>query len=189
MTASHNPPKYNGYKIYDKDGCQLVPDLAQIVIDNIDKAPNPLTMELDSFDQLVKEQRIVWLDETIDNEYLTCVKSISVNPNLDKSDFKVCFTSLHGTSYILGPKLLKETGFDYIVTKEQMIPDPNFTTLVSPNPEDKRAFDLGIKYAKEGNADICIATDPDADRVGLACRDKNNGEYVLLLVINRSVTN
>lgn len=178
VTASHNPPKYNGYKIYDADGCQLIPELADIVIKNIENAPNPLTMELESFEALEKEGKVVWLDENIDDEYLKCVKSISVN-EVNKDNFKVCFTPLHGTSYILGPKLLQEMGYKYTLTAEQMIPDPKFSTLILPNPEDKKAFDLSIKYAKENNCDICIATDPDADRVGLAVKDKN-GEYVLL---------
>lgn len=178
VTASHNPPKYNGYKIYDNNGCQLVPDLAEKVIDYVKKAPNPLTLDLPSFDDFVKEGLISYLDDEVDNEYLKCVKSISVN-DVNKDNFKLVFTPLHGTSQYLGPRLLKECGYKFVEVKEQMVADPNFSTLVLPNPEDKRAFDLAIKYAKENDCDICIATDPDADRVGLACKDKN-GEYVLL---------
>jgi len=178
VTASHNPPKYNGYKIYDADGCQLVPDLAQKVIDYIKEAPDPLTMKLDSYEDLVAKKMIIELDETVDRAYLDAVKSISVNPNIDKSNFKVVFTPLHGTSQFLGPKLLEEMGYKYVCVKEQMIADPNFSSVELPNPEDKKAFNLSIKYAKENDADICIATDPDADRVGLAV--KENGDYTLL---------
>lgn len=178
VTASHNPPKYNGYKIYDCDGCQLVPELADKVINYIANSPDPLTMVLESFEELEAKKMIVWLDDDIDCEYLKNVKSIVVNNDTCKDNFKVCFTSLHGTSTYLGPRLLEEMGYKYVLTKEQMVPDPNFSTLILPNPEDKRAFDLAIKYAKENDADICIATDPDADRVGLAV--KHNGEYVLL---------
>lgn len=178
ITASHNPPKYNGYKIYDSDGCQLVPDLAQKVVENISDCPDVLQMELGDFDEYVKKGNIVWLDEQIDDAYLEEVKNISINNNLNKDDFKVVFTPLHGTSRYLGPRLLKELGYNFILVEEQMVQDPNFSTVSLPNPEDKKAFDLSIKYAKENNADICIATDPDADRVGLAV--KYNDEYVLL---------
>ena len=178
VTASHNPPKYNGYKIYDADGCQLVPDLAEKVINYIKDAPDPLTMELDSYDDLVNSKMIEILDETVDKEYLEKVKSISVNPNIDKSNFKVVFTPLHGTSKFLGPKLLTEMGYKFVCVEEQMVADPNFSTVALPNPEDKKAFNLAVKYGKENNADICIATDPDADRVGLAVKDGD--DYILL---------
>lgn len=178
VTASHNPPKYNGYKIYDSDGCQLVPDLANIVINYVEKAPDPLYMEMPTFEEFEEKKMIMWLNDDVDRAYLEKVKSISVK-DVNKENFKVVFTPLHGTSQFLGPILLTEMGYSFVTVKEQMVADPNFSTLVLPNPEDKRAFDLAIKYAKENDADICIATDPDADRVGLAVRD-NDGNYVLL---------
>ena len=180
VTASHNPPKYNGYKIYDADGCQLVPDLAEKVINYIKDAPDPLTMELESYEALLDKKMIVLLDESIDKAYLDAVKSISVKPEIDKSNFKVVFTPLHGTSQFLGPKLLGEMGYNYVCVKEQMIADPNFSSVELPNPEDKKAFNLSVKYAKENAADICIATDPDADRVGLAVKAEDSDEYILL---------
>lgn len=193
ITASHNPPKYNGYKIYDSDGCQLVPELANKVIEYVSKSPDPLTMELQTFDEAICKGLIKWTTEDLDKAYLEKVKSISVN-NPDKTNFKVVFTPLHGTSQYLGPQLLEEMEYNYIPVKEQMISDPNFSTLVLPNPEDKRAFDLAITYAKANDADICIATDPDADRVGLAVKDGNDyklltGNQTGALLINYLVNN
>ena len=178
VTASHNPAKYNGYKIYDETGCQLVPGKAEIVIKNISFAPDALSMKLTSYDELVKKGLIEIVGEKIDNEYLKCVKSVALHLDQKKDNFKVVFTSLHGTSAYLGQKLLKEVGYNFIPVAEQMIPDSEFRTVPLPNPEDKNAFTLAIKYAKENDADICIATDPDADRVGLAVR--SDDDYVLL---------
>ena len=177
VTASHNPPKYNGYKIYDERGCQLIPELAEIVIKEIDNAPDSFDIKVDSFTDYLNEGLIEYVSSNVDTEYLEKVKSISLN-DLDKSNFKVVFTSLHGTSAVLGQRLLKEVGYNFIPVKEQMVADGDFSTVKSPNPENGEAFTLAIKYAKENDADICIATDPDADRVGLAV--KHNGEYVLL---------
>ena len=178
VTASHNPAKYNGYKIYDETGCQLVPDKAEIVINNIKDAPDALRMTLASFEDLKKNGMIEIVGKKIDDEYLKCVKSVALHLDQKKDNFKVVFTSLHGTSAYLGQKLLKEVGYDFVPVKEQMVPDSEFRTVPLPNPEDKNAFTLAIKYAKKNNADICIATDPDADRVGLAVKDKD--DYVLL---------
>jgi len=178
ITASHNPPQYNGYKIYDNEGCQLVPDLANLVVEEIKKAPDAFDIEVKEFDQLVKEKMITYVDDNIYEEYLNRVKGISLKPDLDKDQLKVVFTPLHGTSAVIGERLLKELGYDYVTVKEQMIPDPNFSTVDYPNPEDPKAFKLAIKYGKEVNADVLIATDPDADRVGLAILD--DGEYKLL---------
>lgn len=178
ITASHNPPNYNGYKIYDDQGCQLVPDLADIVIKEIEKAPDVFSIAAESFVSLKQKGFVEIIDNSIDDAYLSKVKSISVHKDLNKEKFLVVFTSLHGTSSLLGQRLLQEVGYSYIPVAEQMIADPNFTTVASPNPENPQAFDLAIKYAKEHHADICIATDPDADRVGLAVL--HQGEYVLL---------
>lgn len=177
VTASHNPPKYNGYKIYDERGCQLIPDLAEIVINEISKAPDSFDIKVEEYETYLEKGLIEIVDKNVDTAYLEKVKSISLN-DLDKSNFKVVFTSLHGTSAVLGQRLLKEVGYNFIPVKEQMVADANFSTVKSPNPENGEAFTLAIKYAKENDADICIATDPDADRVGLAV--KHNGEFILL---------
>ena len=178
VTASHNPPQYNGYKIYDENGCQLVPDLAEMVISEISNSPDPFTFELKSYEELLKDGMIEIVGENIDRPYLDAVKSVSVVNDFNKKDFKIVFTALHGTSAYLGQKLLAEMNYNCVPVKEQMVPDSNFSTVVLPNPEDKRAFELSIKYAKEVDADVCIATDPDADRVGLAV--KVDDDYVLL---------
>ena len=177
VTASHNPPKYNGYKIYDERGCQLIPDLAEIVINEISKAPDSFDIKVEEYETYLEKGLIEIVDKNVDTAYLEKVKSISLN-DLDKSNFKVVFTSIHGTSAVLGQRLLKEVGYNFIPVKEQMVADANFSTVKSPNPENGEAFTLAIKYAKENDADICIATDPDADRVGLAV--KHNGEFILL---------
>lgn len=178
VTASHNPPQYNGYKIYDETGCQLVPELATEVITEIANSPDPFSFELKPYEELLAEGMIEIVSKNIDCPYLEAVKGVSVVNNFRKDDFKIVFTPLHGTSAYLGERLLREMGYNCIPVKEQMVADSNFSTVVLPNPEDKRAFELSIKYAKENDADICIATDPDADRVGLAVKDNN--EYILL---------
>ena len=179
ITASHNPPKYNGYKIYDDKGCQLIPELADIVINNIANSPDPFEFEPLGFDELVSKGMIEYLGDDVDDAYLSNVKSIQLMPELDKSNLKVIFTPLHGTSARLGKRLLEEVGYNIIPVEEQMIPDPNFSTVKSPNPEVMSAFDLSLEYAKRHEADICIATDPDADRVGLAVKLRD-GSYKLL---------
>ena len=178
ITASHNPPQYNGYKIYDNSGCQLVPELAEYVIKEISNCPDPFNFSLDSYDNLLTSKMIEIIGSRVDLEYLNACKSVSVQNDFPKDDFKVVFTPLHGTSAYLGARLLKEMGYNYIPVKEQMIADGSFPTVKLPNPEDKKAFELAIKYAKDNDADICIATDPDADRVGLAVKGQN--DYVLL---------
>lgn len=179
ITASHNPPKYNGYKIYDEKGCQLVPELADIVINNIANSPDPFDFEPRPFDELLAAGMIEYLGDDVDDQYLENVKSIQLMPELDKTNLKVIFTPLHGTSARLGKRLLEEVGYNIIPVAEQMVADPNFSTVKSPNPEVMSAFDLSLEYALRHEADICIATDPDADRVGLAVRLRD-GSYKLL---------
>ncbi|MGI6709868.1 MAG: phospho-sugar mutase [Bacilli bacterium] len=178
VTASHNPPIYNGYKIYDSDGCQLIPELADQVIDEISKAPDAFEIVVEAEDELIKKGMIEYLDDKVDLAYLEAVKSISVYPDLNKDDFKVVFTPLHGTAAYLGKRLMEETGYNIFCVEEQMIPDPNFTTVKAPNPEVISAFDYGIKLAEKEGADLVIATDPDADRLGLAVL--HEGKYQLL---------
>ena len=177
VTASHNPPEYNGYKIYDHTGCQYVPELVEEVIREIDKAPGYFEIEPKSYDELVKEGMIEIVGAKIDQAFLDAVKGIQVKKDA-KKEIKIVFTPLHGTSGYLGRKLLTDLGYDFVCVEEQMIPDANFTTVKSPNPENASAFELAIRYAKKANADLVIATDPDADRLGIAVLD--NGEYHFL---------
>lgn len=178
ITASHNPPKYNGYKVYDNDGSQLAPHLADEVLAEANKLEDIFGVTALELNELEAKGLISFLDETVYDVYLEKVKSLSLNPSLDKSNFKIVFTPLHGTSAKLGLKLLTELGYNVILVSEQMVADGNFSTVPSPNPESVNAFELAIKYAKEYDADICLATDPDADRLGLMYKDGK--EYIHL---------
>ncbi|MBO7086128.1 MAG: phospho-sugar mutase [Bacilli bacterium] len=177
VTASHNPPDYNGYKIYDHTGCQYVPDLVDEVIKEIDKAPGYFDINPKPYDELVKEGLIEIIGKEVDEAFLNAVKGIQVKAGA-KKEIKIVFTPLHGTSGYLGSKLLTDLGYDFVAVKEQMVPDGDFSTVKSPNPENASAFELAIKYAKEANADLVIATDPDADRLGISVL--HNGEYKYL---------
>ncbi len=175
ITASHNPPQYNGYKLYNDLGCQLIPAESDKVIDYVESLPPALEI---SIPDDVKEN-VIYLDEGVDNAFLEMVKAISVNIDADKKNLKVVFSPQHGTSYKLAKKLLEEENYDLTLVKEQCPPDPDFTYTKSPNPEEPVAFELSIEYAKKADADICVTTDPDADRVGVACKDAD-GSYTLL---------
>lgn len=177
ITASHNPPKYNGYKVYDELGCQLVPELADEVIKLINQVDDVFNIPTSNFDELVKQGKIILIGEEIDNEYLKNVLTVKVQ-DVKKDNLLIVFTPLHGTASVKLVDLLKSQGYRVQPVEEQMIPDGNFSTLKSPNPEDARAFELAIEYGKKYDADILIATDPDADRMGIAI--KHNGEYILL---------
>lgn len=178
ITASHNPKIYNGYKVYDDTGCQLLPAAAARVTEEIAAAPDPFAIAVRDFDDLVVEKIIEYLDDSVYREYLEKVKSAQFRPDLSKEGLRVVFTPLHGAAGYLGKELLKSLGYEFIPVKEQMIPDPDFSTVPSPNPETLPTFALAIKYAREFAADVCVATDPDADRVGVVVRHK--GDYVLL---------
>jgi len=178
ITASHNPPIYNGYKVYDDAGCQLVPRLADEVIDEIEKITDMFNIKTASFDELVKKDLIEIIDEVVDKPYVEAVKSVSVNL-VPYENLKIVYTPLHGTGASHMVSLLESKGYKVYPVEEQMVPDGNFSTLKSPNPEEPSAFEYAIKLGKEKNADILIATDPDADRMGIAAKNEQ-GEYVLL---------
>ncbi len=178
ITASHNPPQYNGYKIYDEDGCQFVPDLVEEVIKEINEAPDYFDIEVQDFDLLCSQGLVLEVSNEIDDRYLEEVKKLSLHPQLDRQNFSLVFTPLHGSAAYLGERLLQEAGYKYHLVSEQTLPDSSFPTVKLPNPEDPEAFNLAIKLAHEKNADICLATDPDADRMGIAVLDK--GKYHLL---------
>ena len=177
VTASHNPPKYNGYKVYDEKGCQLIPELADIVIAKIDAIEDIFDISAKDFNELVKEGMIELIGEEIDKEYLKHVLTVQVQ-NVKSSDLSIVFTPLHGTASVKLADVLSDLGYKVTPVQEQMIPDGNFSTLKSPNPEDSRAFEYAIELGKKVGADILIATDPDADRMGIAIW--HNDEYVLL---------
>ncbi|MFP4478433.1 MAG: phospho-sugar mutase [Candidatus Izemoplasmatales bacterium] len=177
VTASHNPPNYNGYKIYDEYGCQYTPIYANEIIDYVNEVKDLFAIEVDELDALEEKGLIEYIDSKIDDAYIKALKTIQIHPDIDK-DLKIVFTPLHGASGMMGSRLLEETGYDLYPVKEQMIPDPNFSTVKSPNPEDKSAFDFAINLGREIKADLLIATDPDGDRLGVAVKDK--GEFKFL---------
>ena len=172
ITASHNPKNYNGYKIYDEDGCQLVPHLADKVIDEINLITDLFNIETEKNPEL-----ITYLDKDIDDAYIEALKDVVINPNLNKN-FKMVYTPLHGTGTVFAPRLFDWAGYDVTYVTEQMVNDPAFSATKNPNPENKVAFDLAIEYGKKVNAKLLLATDPDADRVAIAVL--HNNEYQLL---------
>ena len=179
ITASHNPPEYNGYKVYWTDGGQVCPDIAKEIITEVNKIEDYSTIPTtDSNSEL-----IVTLDETVDRAFCDAVKKQVINQELINKvgkDLKIIFTPIHGTGNLPIRRVLKEVGFENVsVVKEQEMPDSNFSTVAYPNPEEKEVFDIAIEMAKKDGADIIIGTDPDCDRVGVVVKD-NDGEYIVL---------
>ncbi|MBQ9756867.1 MAG: phospho-sugar mutase [Clostridia bacterium] len=183
ITASHNPAKYNGYKVYGSDGAQLSPELASVVLEEIEKTPLFGGAKIIDFDEGISSGMIEIMGEETENAYLENVLAQSQNPDLVKKfgkDMKFVYTPLHGSGNKLVRCALSRLGFENVlVVKEQEAPNGNFPTVASPNPENKEAFTLAIDLAKKNDADLIIGTDPDADRVGLLVRDKS-GEYIAL---------
>jgi phosphoglucomutase len=177
ITASHNPKEYNGYKAYWNDGAQLTSPHDELVIERVN-----LITDLSQVKMQDDDKNITILGEEFDNIYLEKVKSLSINSDCIKKqkDLKIVYTPLHGTGISLVPKALKAYGFENVVcVEEQSIPDGNFPTCVSPNPEEPAALEMGIKLAKELDADMLLATDPDADREAIAVKNDKN-EWIIL---------
>jgi len=183
VTASHNPPEYNGYKVYGEDGGQLPPKEADDLVSYVAKVEDELSIDLDAEETLRANGMIVRVGEEIDRAYQEKLLTIRVLPNIQgelKDPLKIIFTPLHGTGLVPVTEGLKNYGFEHVtVVKEQEQPDGGFPTVSSPNPEEHAAFKLAIEYGDREGADILIATDPDADRVGVATRDAS-GEWVVL---------
>lgn len=180
ITASHNPPEYNGYKVYWEDGAQVMPDIANAITEEINSI-----VDYSTIPTLIDENKdlIIMLDEKQDTDFIEAVKKQVIRKELVNEigkEFKIVYTPLCGTGNIPIRRALKEVGFEnVIVVKEEENPDPNFADIEYPNPEDQKALNRGINLAKEVEADLVIATDPDCDRVGVAVRTLN-GEYALL---------
>ena len=173
ITASHNPPEYNGYKLYDERGCQLVGESNDQVIEAINKISDPLSVKA-----LSKEEAgslIKVLDASVDEEYYKKVMEISVTPDV-KKDIKIVYSPQHGTGNVPVREVLDRLGYNVIPVLEQCDPDTEFSNTKNPNPETAEAYSLAFEYAKNNDADIIITTDPDCDRLGVAV--KKNGEYV-----------
>ncbi|TVP95572.1 MAG: phospho-sugar mutase [Acholeplasmatales bacterium] len=177
ITASHNPPEYNGFKIYDETGCQLVPSLADQVIAEVEKVEDVFAIPVMTYDAAKREGFVKMLGRDMDVEYLKQIKTIPLKPEAKKT-IKIVFTPLHGASREIGLRALVESGYDVIPVEEQMVADAMFSTVASPNPEDIKAFEYAIKYGHKHKADVLLATDPDGDRLGIAVR--HNQEYVFL---------
>lgn len=181
ITASHNPPEYNGFKAYGEDGGQLPPEAADIIIRYVNAVENELTIEVLEEKELLEKGLLTYIGKDVDDAYIKQLKSIQLNSGLDSvKDLKIVFTPLHGTANKPVRAGLKAFGFENVtVVKEQELPDANFSTVKSPNPEEHAAFEIAIGYGKEIDADILLGTDPDADRLGVAVKDLN-GEYTVL---------
>ncbi|MBU0997883.1 MAG: phospho-sugar mutase [Firmicutes bacterium] len=177
VTASHNPPNYNGYKIYDEFGCQYTPEYADEIVGMVNEVTDLFSVKVADYPALVQNGMSFIISDEIDKAYIDLVKSVQIYPN-DKKTVQVVFTPLHGTSAEIGTRLLTETGYSFFPVKEQMVHDPYFGTVKSPNPENPAAFEYAIRLGKEKNADVLIATDPDADRLGVAI--KKDKDYILL---------
>ena len=176
ITASHNPKEDNGFKVYDEFGCQLVPNKIKDLIDIIATLGDELTLRVPESEHLGENYV---LPKSIDDNYVDLCKSVQINPNLNKKDFKIVYTPNHGTSYVNAMRVFNECGYKVYPVLSQCNPDPAFSGTLSPNPEDPRSYIEPIKLAKEVDADIIVMTDPDGDRVGLACKD-GKGDYTLI---------
>lgn len=181
ITASHNPPEYNGYKVYGEDGGQLPPAVADQVIRYVNEVENELAIHVEDEETLREKSLIRIIGSEVDDAYIHAVKTISIHPELAReAAINIVFTPLHGTSNKPVRRALAELGYQNVfVVKEQELPDPNFSTVASPNPEEHAAFAMAMELGKQVNADLLIATDPDADRMGVAVTN-DKGNYVVL---------
>ncbi|PGA02870.1 phospho-sugar mutase [Bacillus toyonensis] len=183
LTASHNPPEYNGYKVYGDDGGQLPPKEADELISYVNAVEDELTVEVADVEQLKADGLLHIIGQEVDDAYAAELNDVIINKEMVQKvgkDLKIVFTPLHGTSNLSVRRGLEEVGFtDVTVVKEQELPDPNFSTVKSPNPEEHAAFEYAIRDGEKIGADVLIATDPDADRLGVAVRN-HDGEFQVL---------
>ena len=182
ITASHNPAAYNGYKVYGEDGGQMPPKDADALTEFVRQVENPLAVDVVTKEELEQSTLFEWIGEAVDAAYLEEIKSVSVNPALlsNTKDLSVVYTPLHGTGLMLTKRALDQAGFTGLqVVSEQAVPDGDFTTVKSPNPEEAGAFEYAIRLGEETKADVLLATDPDADRMGAAVRQPD-GTYQVI---------
>ena len=186
LTASHNPPEYNGYKVYWKDGGQIVPPIDHILISRIMK------VKFNAINFKRNDKLIQLIDKEFDELFIdVCLKNSLDNRVKKRSDKKIVFTSLHGTASEIMPNTFKKAGYTAVkYVEKQMIPDGNFSTVKSPNPEEIESFEIALEIAKAENSDLVIGTDPDSDRLGIAIRDQNkklillNGNQLMIVVFD-----
>ncbi len=182
ITASHNPPEYNGYKAYWEDGAQVTAPKDKEIIEEVKKVTDYHQVKTMDKDEAVAAGLYQVIGKEIDDAYMAELKKQIIHPEIIKEvadDIRIVYSPFNGTGNVPARRILSELGFKHVyVVPEQEMPDPDFTTLEYPNPEDPKAFTLALKLAKEKNADIILATDPDADRLGIYALDKKTGEYV-----------
>jgi len=183
LTASHNPPEYNGYKVYWDDGAQITSPKDVEIIDEVNSITDYNFINTMTRDEAIAAGLYHVIDKSVDDLYIAELKKLIIDPDVIKKEadnFRIVYTPLHGTGNIPVRRILKEIGFnDVHVVKEQELPDENFSTVSYPNPEDIKAFELALKLGKEIDADVIMATDPDADRLGVLAKTKE-GDYVAL---------
>ena len=181
ITASHNPPKYNGYKVYWDDGAQIVSPRDKDIIAKVRAVENFTQIKEISEEEAKNKGLLNFVGKEMDDKYIEKLKSLVLNPDIVKEQgkkLKVVYTPLHGTGNMVAERLLKEIGIENLyVVPEQKEPDGNFPTVDYPNPEDPKAFTLALELAKKVDADVVLATDPDADRLGIFTKDEKTGEY------------
>ena len=182
ITASHNPPEYNGYKVYWEDGAQIVEPTDKEIIAEVNNVTDLSTIKTMEKEEAVKNGLYHTIGKEIDDKYIAELKKLVVNSDAIKEmqkDIKIVYTPLHGTGNIPVQRILKEIGFENVyIVKEQEKPDGHFPTVSYPNPEDPKAFTLALELAKKVDADIVLANDPDADRLGIYVKDTKTGEYI-----------
>ncbi|EMF0176581.1 phospho-sugar mutase [Enterococcus hirae] len=183
VTASHNPAAYNGYKVYGEDGGQMPPADADALTKYVREVSNPLKVAVLADDEVETSGLITIIGEEVDKAYLEEIKAVTIDQELVQTmgkDLKLVFTPLHGTGKMLGERALQQAGFEqFMLVPEQSVADPDFTTVQSPNPEEHSAFEYAIRLGEKEGADLLIATDPDADRLGAAVRQPD-GSYKVL---------
>lgn len=184
ITASHNPPEYNGYKVYWKDGAQITPPHDKGIMDEVKKVTDFHAVKTMTLEEAKEAGLYVTIGSEIDDSYIEELKKQVIHWDaIEKmrKELKIVYTPLHGAGNVLARRILRELGFENVyIVKEQELPDGNFPTVSYPNPEAEEAFELGLKLAKEVNADLILATDPDADRLGVYVKDSKSGEYKVL---------
>ena len=181
ITASHNPSKYNGYKVYWEDGAQIVSPKDKLIIEEVNNVENYESAKSMDKKEAIKLGLYNVIGKEIDDKYITELKKLTLNPEKikEQEDLKIVYTPLHGTGNMPVQRILKEIGFKNVyVVPEQEKPDGNFPTVELPNPEDKKAFKLALDLAEKVDADIVLATDPDADRLGVYAKDFETGQYM-----------
>lgn len=180
VTASHNPPMYNGIKVYGSDGAQISTSLTSEISFEINQISDELLIPVANVEEAKKNGLLVWIGQEIDQIYYEKVTSLALQPKEQNRQYRVVYSPLHGTGRNPIEHVLRQRGFQHVfVVPEQADPDPNFSTVPAPNPEDPISFQLAITYANQQKADLILVTDPDADRVGIAVRDEHD-EFVIL---------